>query len=170
MFPVYQGLEKAFSPLTEDEVARKAANLRADGELVARLVAAAVANERTFPPSEDVEEQLYGGFFDDSDSHLMGEFHKASWPERPEYLAQMRDSRLKRLGQRLMYFEQPELLAPGTRSALDSAIRERLQARGERPWRTVAKARDELDEIADQTVVGLVGFSSYLDMLAGPSS
>src|SRR5690606_35413845 len=150
LFPVYHGLEKAVSPLTEREVARKAASLRADGELVERLIAAAVANERIFPPSEQVEEQLYGGFFDDSDSHLMSEFHNSSWSERSEYLAQVRDRRLKRLGQRLIYFERPELLAPGTRNALDSAIRERLQARDERPWRTIAKARDELAAIADQ--------------------
>lgn len=68
LFPVYQGLERAFSPLTEDEVSRKAANLRADSEFVERLVAAAVANERIYPPSEHVEEQLYDqgkGFFDD---------------------------------------------------------------------------------------------------------
>lgn len=169
LFPVYQGLEKAFSPLTEDEVSRRAARLRADSDLVERLIAAAVANEPIYPPSEHVEEQLYDqgkGFFDDSDSYLMGEFHKASWSERLEYLAQMRDSRLKRLGQRAIYFAQPELLPSNTRDALDRAIQERIQATDDKPWRTIAKAREELAESPDQNVVGLEGFDAYLDALS----
>lgn len=169
LFPVYQGLEKAFSPLTEDEVARKAATLRADTDFVGRLIAAAVANERVYPSSENVEDQLYEqgrGFFDDADSYLMSEFHKADWTQRPGYLVQMRDSRLIRLGQRAIYFERPDLLAPGIRNALDRAIRERISLKGDQPWRTIAKARQELGDIADRTVAGLQGFDAYLDALA----
>jgi exodeoxyribonuclease-1 len=172
LFPVYEGLEKAFSPLTEDEVGRKAASLRADSEFVERLTAAAIANERVFPPSENVEDQLYEqgrGFFDDSDSYLMGEFHKASWSERPGYLEQMRDSRLKRLGQRAIYFERPDLLVSSTRKALDRAIQERLIARDEKPWRTIAKARKESAEVVDREVAGLEGFETYLNALESPA-
>lgn len=173
LFPVYEGIDRAFSPLTEAEVSRKAASLRADTELVERLTTAAAANERVYPPSEHVEEQLYEqgkGFFDDSDTYLMGEFHKASWPERPGYLAQMRDGRLKRLGQRTIYFDQPDLLAPSARGALDRAIQARLRATDEQPWRTIIKARQELAEVPDPMAAGLTGFEAYLDNLESRSS
>jgi len=168
LFPVYEGLEKAFSPLTEDEVSRKAASLRADTEFVERLMAAAVANERVYPRSDNVEDQLYQegmGFFDDQDSHIMGEFHKADWPERPGFIGQLRDSRLKRLAQRQIYFERPDLLSATIRSALGQAIRERRFAEGEVPWRTLAAARRELDEVRDPDARGLEGYSGYLEHL-----
>lgn len=169
LFPVYEGLEKAFSPLTEEEVSRKAANLRADTEFVERLTAAAVANERVYPRSDNVEDQLYQegmGFFDDQDIHLMSEFHKADWPDRPGFIGQLRDSRLKRLGQRAIFFERPELLPAATQTNLAEAIRGRRFAEGEVPWRTLAEARQELDEVTDPSVPGLFGYDEYLEKLS----
>jgi exodeoxyribonuclease-1 len=166
LFPIYEGLEKAFSPLTEEEAGRKAASLHTDSDFLERLTIAAVANERTYPPSDNVEDQLYQvgmGFFDDRDSHLMEQFHEATWPERLGFVGQMRDRRLKRLGQRAIYFDQPECLSPDIRLMLDSVIKQRLNSADDTPWRTIAKARKEFLEVEEKDAPGLIGFEDYLN-------
>ena len=148
------------------ELLSRAARLHADSELVELLTAAAVASEKAYPPSKNVEDQLYGSdFFERGDKSLMGQFHAVEWPDRPGYLAQLRDMRLRRLGQRIVYFERPDLLAPSVVMALDTAVRGRRFAAGGMPWRTLAKAREEFQQVPDFAAPGLAGFSSYLDGL-----
>ncbi len=147
LFPTYDALETTFPGVDEDELGRLARSIRTDDDLVARLGAAAVAAEPVYPDSGHVEQQLYNRFIPDPDKVLMQQFHAVPWEQRTEIAGRFSDDRLKRLGQRAIYFEAPHLMADKVRSKLDEAVRGRWTGDALMPWMTASKALAELESM-----------------------
>ena len=121
-------------------------------------------------PSPHVEQQIYDGFASSRDQTLMQTVPRCAMGGS----ASGRDGngrlRMRRIAQRLIYFERPEALPEKTREALSKEVQARLNAHDDvLPWRTVADARQELAKIQSEGVDGsLAGFISNMDaFLAG---
>jgi hypothetical protein len=82
---------------------------------------------------------------------IRGRFHGADWPERAKMVDGFIDDRYRRLGQRLVYFERPDLLKPSTRSAIEKEICRQLSMPSyeEMRWRSIPKALSELETLLD---------------------
>lgn len=144
LFPLYEALDTTFPGLVEEDVLRLARSIRTDEELTARLNAAAFATEPIFEASAHVEQQLYDRFIPDAEKLIMQQFHAAPWQERPSIVQKFSDARLRRLGQRAIYFEEPQLISNEVRAALDAAVRERWTGNASMPWMTASRAIAEL--------------------------
>jgi exodeoxyribonuclease-1 len=147
-FPLYDALEATFPGVVEDDVLRSARSIRTDDDLVARLDAAAFAAERVYDDSPHVEQQLYDRFIPDADKLLMQKFHAVPWDQRSNVVRRFSDDRLRRLGQRSIYFEMPHLISEEIRSSLDAAVHSRWTGPPTMPWMTASKAMAELESIA----------------------
>jgi len=122
--------------------------LRADQGFCERVIRAFVMSQPPKLASAQVEEQLYDCFISDDDTHLMEQFHATPWERRPSIVSQFADVRLKRIGQRLIHFERPDILDPVRRNLLDRTIAQRLLGlQGDSPWMTLPKAIGELDDL-----------------------
>lgn len=76
LYPLWDIDSVHFVDLTEDECSRRSVSVRADPDFMEALTRAAASLEPTYPPSEHVEEQIYGGnFFSDADTELCRLFH-----------------------------------------------------------------------------------------------
>lgn len=157
---------------TEDALRARACTIRADQEFCQRLVAAGEATEKVYGPSPHVEQQLYeGGFWSRADDALLAKFHQVPWEERVAVIEQLQDGRLRRLGQRLLYLEQPHLLSASGRQALAGEFRERLFGPivDQGLWLTVAAARNQLEplllQVGGESKAKLLAFGAYLDAL-----
>ncbi|RZI37757.1 hypothetical protein EGT07_37675, partial [Herbaspirillum sp. HC18] len=126
--------------LTEDECSRRSVSVRADPDFMEALTRAAASLEPTYPPSEHVEEQIYGGnFFSDADTELCRLFHTLPWEARAELIPRFADGRLRRLSRRLMYFESPHLFQEAARRVIEDDIGARRRGDGRyaaAPWTT----------------------------------
>ena len=135
-----------------------------------RRVGEALAN--CYPakdPSPHVEQQIYDGFASSGDQALMQRFHDVPWEDRLGIAMEMADLRMKRIAQRLIYFERPEVLPEKTRMALGHEVQERLNAHDDvLPWRTVADAQQELAKLQSEDDDGsLIEFVSDLGEFLG---
>lgn len=122
--------------------------IRRDGTFIRAFLDCATRCERQYPASPHVEQQLYTGFWSRSDAALAQEFHATEWDGRPELIKRIEDPRLRRLAQRLIYFERPDLLPTAVRVATDKAVAMRvLGASTEGPgWLTIPDAIKAIDE------------------------
>ena len=153
-----------------EELARRASMITENIEFQNRVGEALANRYSEKEPSPHVEQQIYDGFASSGDQVLMQKFHDVPWEDRLRIAMEMDDLRMKRIAQRLIYFERPEALPEKTREALSKEIQARLNAHDDvLPWRTVADARQELAKIQSEGVDGsLVGFISNMDaFLAG---
>lgn len=155
LYPLWDIEPDRFVDLTEDELARRASSVRADPEFMAALTRAAASIETVYPPSEHVEQQIYGGnFISDADSALSRQFHNLPWQARLDVAQRFQDGRLRRLARRLIYFESPHVLdEPERRLIIDDIVARR---RGEGryptpPWTTISQALSELDAMDGRT-------------------
>ncbi|MEP2028231.1 MAG: exonuclease domain-containing protein [Paracoccaceae bacterium] len=99
---------------------------------------------------EQVEKQIYGGFYSAADKHLLEEFEVADWSHRAELITRLEDPRLRQFGQRLIYWNVPELVPASYAAAAEATVRERwLTNDPDAPWMTKAKVEKQLGEIAD---------------------
>lgn len=115
------------TPLDLETIASRAARLRGDEALCARLVEAVSEAAPEYEDSLIVEEQLYsGGFVSPADQALMDRFHEVDWLERMAVVGQMQDERLRYHGHRLIYESSPQLLSPAHRRDIEDAMWERL--------------------------------------------
>ncbi len=137
------------SPSDEVELTRLAKSIQADEDFIARLTTAAVSSERIDGPSEHVELQIYGkGWPSDEDIKLCKDFHASPWEHRLEIAMHLSDTRLRRLGRRLVYFERPDLLRGTDREDFDAEVSRRIRGgEGDFPWMTVPRALAELDQL-----------------------
>jgi len=117
----------------QHELERRADFLRANPDLVERLLAAHEGNQKEFPPAQYVEAQIYDAFPNDSDHKLMDDFHAVDWEKRPAIITRFADHRLKKLGHRLLHIEQPDLLDMPTRLAHDLDAARRINGQSEQP-------------------------------------
>jgi len=150
LFPLYEVLESTFPEAVEEDVLRLAQSIRSDEGLVRRINAAALAAEPDYGVTTHVEQQLYDRFIPNVDKSLMQQFHVVPWHLRLDVVARFSDDRLRRLGQRAIYFEMPHLLPAGVRANLDKAVRDRWTGDGTAPWTTASSALSDLDAISDR--------------------
>ena len=151
LYPLWDIEQPLFGETSEEDLMRTASLVRADPEFMEKLTHAAASAERVYPPSEHVEQQIYGaGFFSDSDRDLCSQFHSRRGEERLRLVERFDDQRLRRLGRRLIYFEAPHLIDETERRAMDEdiAARRRGDGRHSSPqWTTVPGALSELESI-----------------------
>ena len=129
-----------------DEFARRAREVRSDFALMERLVAAATASEPVYPPSPHVERRIYDGLWSNADARKLEAFHAASWQERVVIAEGLADERLAWLARRLIFVEQPHLLAPESHSSMatEKAGRLMVDAMASGGWTTLHKASSDL--------------------------
>lgn len=151
LYPLWDIDSVHFVDLTEDECSRRSVSVRADPDFMEALTRAAASLEPTYPPSEHVEEQIYGGnFFSDADTELCRLFHTLPWEARAELIPRFADGRLRRLSRRLMYFESPHLFQEAARRVIEDDIGARRRGDGRyaaAPWTTIQRALSELESI-----------------------
>jgi exodeoxyribonuclease I len=132
--------------LGSDELTRRAEFLRGNSGFRERLIAAFQSTKEDPPASPHLERQLYDDFFPKEDEVLAQQFHAAPWEERPAIVAAFKDRRLKKIGQRLIYLERPDLLADAERVQYERAIASRItRDDAEAPWLTLPNAIADLD-------------------------
>jgi exodeoxyribonuclease-1 len=151
LYPLWDIDAERFLDLTEDECTRRAASIRSDTEFMASLTRVATSLEPIYPPSEHVEDQIYGGnFISDADAELCRDFHSLPWDARPTLIGRFADGRLRRLGKRLIYFESPHLFEQAERRVIEDDISARRRGDGKyatAPWMTISRALSELGSI-----------------------
>jgi len=99
---------------------------------------------------DQVEKQIYGGFYSAADKHILESFEIANWSHRSELITKLKDTRLRQLGQRLIYWNAPELVSVHYASTAEAAVRDRwLSNDPKAPWMTVAEVEKQLYEIAN---------------------
>lgn len=178
--PIIMPLENAPAIATAaqlgiDELTRRAEFLRDNQEFRGRLIGAFQAAKEEPTPSPHLERQLYDGFFPNEDEALAQRFHVVPWEERPAIVAAFKDRRLKKIGQRLIYLERPDLLLHDERAQYDRAIAMRIaKDHAEVPWLTLPRALADLDDLLAEAdpidVVLLRGHRAHLaDRLARAS-
>ena len=136
-------------PADEDELIRFAQRIQSDDQFVGRLTAAARTTDRTYPPTEHVELQIYGnGWPSDEDVAACRRFHQSPWEMRLDIVSGLADPRFRRLGRRLVYLERPDLLRPNSRAAFDAEVVRRLRGGdGDFPWMTLPQALADVEEL-----------------------
>ena len=68
---------------------------------------------------------MYEGFPSRADKGRMQAFHGSTWPERAELVETFEDDRLRELGRRIVFLEQPEVLRPELRQGLQTWLHNR---------------------------------------------
>lgn len=118
------------------------------------LVRLHARSARKSQEATEVEQKIFEGFPSQGDEDLMRQFHSLPWTERGPLVRQFKDGRFKQLAQRLVYLMVPETMTPAERERVRAGIRRRLlQTSDETPlWRTVAMAKEELNNLAGETV------------------
>ncbi|HCP00870.1 MAG TPA: exodeoxyribonuclease I [Rhodospirillaceae bacterium] len=137
------------------ELVSRASMIAENNEFKGRVGEALTRRYPVKDHSPHVELQIFDEFPSSRDKALMQKFHLAPWEHRLRIAMDMDDLRMKRIAQRLIYFERPEVLPVEIRELLDKEIQARLDAHsGVAPWRSVADARRELTKIQCEDVNG----------------
>lgn len=93
------------------------------------------------------------------DEALIARFHTVPWEERPPIVLEFMDPRLKKIGQRLIYLERPDLLPDAERARYNYAIAARLtRDDAEVPWLTLHRAIADLDDLISDAGPGEAAF------------
>ena len=149
----------AATQLGIDELTRRAEFLRTNEDFRKRLIGAFQSNREEPEPSPHVEHQLYDGFFPTEDEALAQQFHVVPWEERPAIVAAFKDRRLRKIGQRLIYLERPDLLAAAERVEYDRAVAMRIaKDDADLPWLTLPRALTDLNDLITDADPGDVAF------------
>lgn len=134
--------------LNESELRRRAARIRGDSALVERVIAVLLASRGEKEPSIHVEQQIYDGFIANDDQAVMDRFHETDWAERVPLVNALMDSRLRTLGNRLIFVEAPHAVADTIRHEYEVALARRLMnGDGTVPWLTLPKAIQETEDM-----------------------
>jgi exodeoxyribonuclease-1 len=151
--PIIMPLENAptiarAAQLGSDELTRRVQFLGDNARIRERLIGAFQSTREQPLPSPHLERQLYDGFFPKEDEILAQQFHAVPWDQRPAIIATFKDRRLKKIGQRLIYSERPDLLAEVDRALYERAIASRIgRDDGETLWLTLPQAIANLDDL-----------------------
>ena len=134
--------------VVEPVVTERANRLANMAELKNRIGAAMASRFADKAESPHVEELLYSRFYSDRDRILLKSFQQSSWPERLGMLGRLDDPRLRKLGLRLVYLYQPDLLDPELVQESTAAMRSRWHETAEDAnWTTFAEVDKQLEEI-----------------------
>ncbi len=111
-----------------------------------------------------VEETIFDGFANYSDSELMAKFHRAEPVGQLEVARAFTDPRFRRLAMRILYVKAPEILSPRETAQIEAAISRRLRGEPEgQPWRSLNDALAELESRFDEMPVKVArGISDWL--------
>jgi hypothetical protein len=82
-----------------------------------------------------------------SDAQLMRKFHAVPWNARISIVNELDDARFRELGYRLIHIEQAQMLPGSIRSQLDAWRQERLGGPTGAPYRTLADAIQEANNL-----------------------
>lgn len=145
--PLDEAPAEMLGDVSPAEFARRAQTLRADRALVEQLVRVATSTEPAYPPSPYIERQIYDGFWSNADGRKLEAFHDASWERRAAIAESLEDPRLAWLARRLIFVEQPHLLAPEHHAAMAAQKAARLMAdqTASGGWTTLSKAASDLE-------------------------
>jgi exodeoxyribonuclease-1 len=135
--PMEEASRTMLGDVTATEFERRAQLIRSDRPLVKRLVAAATAAETEYPPSPFYERQIYSGFWSHDDAQKLEDFHEASWERRAQIADELQDPRLVWLARRLIWVEQPEMLASEHRDAMAKEKAQRMMSDQPAGWLTI---------------------------------
>ncbi len=136
-----------------DKLSRRAARIEGDEAFAHRLIVAMVGTREAREAFVHVEEQIYDEFTGDADQVVMAKFHETEWSGRSAILDRFSDTRLKKLGERLIHVEAPEVMPAHAHRNFQTAIAERLMAaEGTVPWVTLPKAIRETDDLLAASV------------------
>ena len=105
--------------------------LEENEELKDRLMHAYMQAKLEYQDSAHVEENLYSGFATPEDNERMDAFHSRDWTARATLVLEFDDPRFRELGEQLIYFEAPEVLATEQRRNWESRTARRLLGTGE---------------------------------------
>ena len=122
----------------------------------------------SWPAAEVVEARMYEGFPSWDDEGRMQAFHSATWTERVELVEAFEDDRLRELGRRIVFLDQPEVLRPELRQGLETWLHNRLHGReGVDAGRTLGDALADLEalEIGENNASELQDIRSWLESL-----
>jgi exonuclease I len=111
-------------------------------------------------------QQIYGGFFSDEDREIMVAFHESDWNDRFELSQQLKDARLRKIAQRVLFTEAPESLPPEIRFLKEREFAARLLAE-QSEWLTLPKAIEQTDDLLktakEELKPFLIQYRAYLD-------
>ena len=110
---------------------------------------------------EEVEMQMYDGFYNSADKHILQKFEHVDWRHRAQLIAKLEDHRLRQLGQRLIYLNAPAYVSDHYVEAAHAAITDRwLSNDPEAPWMTKAEVEKQLGQIAAADALDQVQLSA----------
>jgi exodeoxyribonuclease-1 len=95
-----------------------------------------------------VEQRIYSGFPSNADQTRMHSFHAHGWEDRIDIIQEIEDERYRKIGQRIVAIERPDLLTDAQRQHWESWRRERFLTNEKVPWMTVASALEELADVS----------------------
>ena len=153
--------------LNEARSRDRARSYRAAADVCRRLIAIYTASWGSSKQSPYAEACLYsGGFVNDDDLRVCGEFHDATWAERAVTAARFRDPRLRFLADRLIYSENRASLSGDQLARADRALADRLLDPIEGGPLTIGGAIEEIDRLAAEADPAskalLSGYRTYL--------
>ena len=150
------------------EIDRRASQVAQDAPFAARMGHALAQRYPSWPAAEVVEARMYEGFPSWDDEGRMQAFHSATWTERVELVEAFEDDRLRELGRRIVFLDQPEVLRPELRQGLETWLHNRLHGReGVDAGRTLGDALADLEalEIGENNASELQDIRSWLESL-----
>lgn len=134
--------------VSASELQRRVEVIRGNPDFRARVGRALALRYADKEPSPYVERRIHDGFPGPQDQSLMERFQRAKWADRPALVEQIEDARLIELADRLIYFEQPQLLSDAKAAKLKAWVADRVMTEDENvPWMTVGKAMREADDL-----------------------
>jgi exodeoxyribonuclease-1 len=153
--------------LDEARLRDRARRYRAAADIRSRLIAIYTASWGGFDQSPFPEARLYsGGFVNDDDLWICGQFHDATWAERSGTASRLSDPRLRSLADRLIYSENRAALSGDEQARADLALADRLLEPVEGGPLTIGNAIDEIDRLAVEadpaSMALLSGYRTYL--------
>lgn len=104
---------------------------------------------QSYDAPEHLEEKIYSGFPSWDDKDRMKRFHTCpDWEGRLNIVRQVEKPELRALGLRTVFLNAPEVVSDTLREQIDQRlVEERFTLETDRPWTTVGKLMEELDEM-----------------------
>ena len=96
-----------------------------------------------------VEKQIYDGFPDNKDNHLMEEFHAVKPEEKYEIANKITDHRYKEFAMRVMFNEFYEFLPKNELIKRNKIVAENHLTLEEKPWCTIPQAMQAIDDLRE---------------------
>ena len=142
-----------------EEQKRRVGVIRSNRGFLARVGEALARRFADRETSPHVERQIYDGFINWDDQALLQEFHEADQEERAHWLEKLVDPRLVELGQRLLFFENPDLLSNRKLAEMEDWLCARVLTDSSAvPWTTIPRALAEVEELLLEEGRGEPGF------------